>query len=498
MKVRTLVLIFILILAPQICIHLPLYADRGSIPFEENVQIFEPNQRAMIAWNGYEEILLLTTDLHASESTKVLEVIPLPSEPVVKEGDMEVFKKATDLINKHLQKQARLSRSRTKVKGKEAEEMEPAGEITFHEKIGAHDISVAHVLNSHGFIDWVDKYLKSAGVENPKIPEELKTVISEYLEEGFGWFVFDVVQLEKKPKTNEAIQYRFRTGFLYYPLKITRTEEGHTTIDLLILTPFSHHYNAGIPSEKIYESFPPIELTRKELSNLNNEMYELFMPPKKRKYRPFIFIWTIRDKLSSFKADLIVKGQKNVELMNAVEKGNMVTVKNLIDAGVAVNATKYEGSTALMSAAGSGHAEIVKLLLDVGAYVNARDRHGNTALTESMQNGHPEIAKLLIEEGANVNIRDNEGATALMLASQEGNTLIAKLLIEAGAEVNAKDKDGCTALMVASQYGYTEVAKLLIEGGADIDLRDKRGHIALWWAYQFGHTEVLQLIRKAM
>ena len=121
------------------------------------------------------------------ESTKVLEVIPLPSGPVVKEGDIEVFQKATYIINKKLAKSAKLSRSRSKgEKEGEAEKIEPAGEITFHEKIGAHDISVAHVLNSQGFIDWVDTYLKSAGVENPKIPEELKTVIAEYLEEGFG------------------------------------------------------------------------------------------------------------------------------------------------------------------------------------------------------------------------------------------------------------------------------------------------------------------------
>ena len=79
-----------------------LYADRGSIPFNPNVKIFEPNQRAMIAWNGEEEILLLTTDLRASAPTKVLEVIPLPSKPEVKRGDIEVFKRATALINKKI------------------------------------------------------------------------------------------------------------------------------------------------------------------------------------------------------------------------------------------------------------------------------------------------------------------------------------------------------------------------------------------------------------
>lgn len=52
--------------------------------------------------NGQEEILLLPTDLRASEATEVLEVIPLPSEPEVKKGDVEVFRRATTLINKKL------------------------------------------------------------------------------------------------------------------------------------------------------------------------------------------------------------------------------------------------------------------------------------------------------------------------------------------------------------------------------------------------------------
>ena len=86
MKTRSFILISILILAVLMCIHLPLFADKGSTPFEPEVQLFEPNQRALITWNRCEEILLLTTDPHASASTNVLEVITLPSEPIVKVG----------------------------------------------------------------------------------------------------------------------------------------------------------------------------------------------------------------------------------------------------------------------------------------------------------------------------------------------------------------------------------------------------------------------------
>ena len=114
-----------------------LCADRGSIPFNHGVQIFEPVQRALIAWNGEEEILLLSTDLRTSEPTKVLEVLPLPAEPKVTKGDTEVFRRATALINRKLMEQARAD-----AKAKRESTVTPAGEVTFHERIGAHDISV--------------------------------------------------------------------------------------------------------------------------------------------------------------------------------------------------------------------------------------------------------------------------------------------------------------------------------------------------------------------
>ena len=77
-------------------------ADMGSIPFKLGVSIFEPNQRALIAYDGREQILILSTDLRASEPTKVLEVIPFPSEPEVKNGNNEVFAKADELIIRKL------------------------------------------------------------------------------------------------------------------------------------------------------------------------------------------------------------------------------------------------------------------------------------------------------------------------------------------------------------------------------------------------------------
>ena len=277
-----------------------LNADRGSIPFRPDVKIFEPTQRAMIAWNGEEEILLLTTDMKASDPTEVMEVLPLPNEPVVKKGDIETFGKATHLINKKIRQQSIIMSKRN---GGKERTIKPAGEITFHKKIGAHDISVAHVLNKDGFILWVENYLDSLGVENPDIPEGLKNVVGKYLEEKFTWFVFDIVSLDKELKTNDAIQYRFKTDFLYYPIKIMSTEEGYTSMDFLILTPMLLADFPGIPIEKVKLKHQPISVTPDEVRNLNEEMSGILDGTKDMKLR----IWEIKGKISSFTEDLIAR-----------------------------------------------------------------------------------------------------------------------------------------------------------------------------------------------
>jgi len=175
--------------------------------------------------------------------------------------------------------------------------------VTFHEKIGPHDISVTRVLDSAGFVRWVETYLKSAGVANPTIPAPMKQVVEEYLADKFSWFVFDVVSLDETLKTNDAIQYRFATTSLFYPLRITRTGEGETAIELLVLTPKLLSGFPGILIERVQLLHEPIAITSNELRSLSQEMDDLLGNRDDMKLR----IWRIDGKLSSFEQDLIAR-----------------------------------------------------------------------------------------------------------------------------------------------------------------------------------------------
>ncbi|MGB3479701.1 MAG: DUF2330 domain-containing protein [bacterium] len=294
MKIKTSVsIILFTLLFPALC-----FGNRGMIPVNPNIIIFEPTQRAMIAWDGTREILLLSTDLSASDSTLLLEVLPLPSEPEVKKGDLETFRKATDLINSKLRAAAMFSKRNG---DGESHAKTPGGEVTFHEKIGAHDISVTHLLDADGFIDWVRDYLKTLDIEEDVISETMKGLIEEYVKDDFTWFVFDVVTLGTETVTNEPIQYAFKTDKLYYPLKITQTGEGYTSIELMILTPQLLRNFPGLPINKIHLPHDPITITNDELKDLNKDMFELLGKLEEMRLR----IWEIEGELKSFDEDLI-------------------------------------------------------------------------------------------------------------------------------------------------------------------------------------------------
>ena len=289
-----------LVLGALLCPASVARGDRGSIPFNPQVKVFEPNQRAMIAWNGTEEILLLSTDLKASAPTKVLEVLPLPTEPKVKKGSLKTFETATRIINRHLAvRYARVTRGR----GGKSLAPPPAGEVTFHKKIGPHEISVTRVLRGDGFVDWVEKYLNKQGVEKVVIDEKFKAIVDGYIRDKFVWFVFDVVELGPNVKTIEPIQYRFKTDYLFYPLRITMLDQGHTTIDLIVLTPRLLRTFPGLDVRRVKLKHQPIAISAAELASISKEMYEMLG----RRRSTALRIWQCAGALSSFDKDLIAR-----------------------------------------------------------------------------------------------------------------------------------------------------------------------------------------------
>lgn len=279
-------------------------ADMGSIPFKKGVRIFEPKQDAIIAWNGKEQLLYLQTTLSASEDTKVLEVMPLPNKPTVEASDAGVFKRCAFLLPRP---PARKSHGMGAF-GVLPEE--PAGKVVERKMIGAHDLRTVELLDSRRFSEWVAKEF-SEGDNQLDVPEPLLTVIDQYAKDGFKWFLFDVIEVRKETAKKTPLRIRFKTDYLYYPMRITRTEKGQTTVSLSVLTNilFNKEDCIGISRDSIKVPAKPREITGTKLHWIDPPLFELLGSSQKTKIRS----WEISGQIDSFQKDLLIRNPATVK-----------------------------------------------------------------------------------------------------------------------------------------------------------------------------------------
>lgn len=201
-------------------------ADRGMV-VPGGVSVYEPGQKAIIAWDGENEVLILSTDVWASENTWVLELIPLPSQPASPEAgsfdsfviiESMLFNFTADTYGRH---------------GLGAPDGAPL-EILFQENIGAHHITVLKVSTASQLIDFAENLLaENAGEVSWSRLENLAAV---YLQREMNYWVLDIIDLSDRWKSVQPIIYTFKSDYLYFPLEISSLASGTTDITLFTLT----------------------------------------------------------------------------------------------------------------------------------------------------------------------------------------------------------------------------------------------------------------------
>lgn len=135
----------------------------------------------------------------------------------------------------------------------------------------------------------------------------------------------------------------------------------------------------------------------------------------------------------------------STKLQVEADRGNVQTVKELLDQGDQISETDFRGWTALHYAARAGQDTVVKLLLNKGADINAQGGKGETPLLMAAYNCHERVVRVILEKEADFAIKGKidsgkySGAwmTPLLIAS--GNRCDATIfrdLLNAGADPN--------------------------------------------------------------
>lgn len=151
--------------------------------------------------------------------------------------------------------------------------------------------------------------------------------------------------------------------------------------------------------------------------------------------------------------------QNLVNLVAAIESGDLLQVKRLVDVGVELNKCPpgLGSLPPLGYAVAYGCVKIVQTLLSAGAYPHD---YILVQLQPNSEKNTLQILSLLVDAGINVNFKLEED-TLLMKAAGRGELVLIKLLLEAGADVNQTNQFGECALMFAAYAGWQEVYEYL-------------------------------------
>ena len=294
----------LLIILP-LFVHLPItYADRGGFsPIGERVS--ESGQKAIIAWNGTHEILILSTDVSSSNESEVVEIMPLPSNPAVSKGEIQSFLKVEELVNTYLA----IASSRFYLSGREhkggEEQTAPKITMTFQEIIGVHYLTVVMAEEASELIQWLENFLEKEGY-NKTLPYNIEELLSYYMQNEINFFAIDIIKTNATVRTIDPLIYGFKSSKLYYPLRISTLFSGYTDASLFTITD-----NALNDVSLVKEGFlkkVQFQIKQETLAEISSNITQLFSS------NPYLCYFRFSGPLTRFKGDVLAVSQSGPNL----------------------------------------------------------------------------------------------------------------------------------------------------------------------------------------
>ncbi len=206
----------------------PAHGDMGAIVPVDDVFLEETVQRAIIAHDGFEQILILSTGLKTEEPVPVVRIIPFPAEPRVFEIEDDIFASLREISEKHRLRYLVFYRGET---------TEEPLTITDFITIGAHSITVVKANDADILVDWTIEFLEENGLPGyiPD-PERFRDIVEGYIMRDIPYFVFDLVRMEDAEEEVHPVGYAFETRNFFYPVEISYLFDDFGGIELFIIS----------------------------------------------------------------------------------------------------------------------------------------------------------------------------------------------------------------------------------------------------------------------
>ena len=187
------------------------------------------------------------------------------------------------------------------------------------------------------------------------------------------------------------------------------------------------------------------------------------------------------------------KPRNTPPIFDAVKKGDVSRVKQLLAKGEKPNRQREDGFFLLYLAVDSRNRELTKLLIDKGANLDARsdayETPSGTALDAAIRNGDREMTELLLSSGAKA---ANISPYTLNALAAGGDIEFLKLLQEHGADLLGRDAQGNQPIHRAA--GNLEMLRHLVDQGADPLATNDIGNQPIQEAVKTGNPETVTFL----
>ncbi len=188
--------------------------------------------------------------------------------------------------------------------------------------------------------------------------------------------------------------------------------------------------------------------------------------------------------------------------MTAAGEGDVALVRQLLDAGLAVDERDSGGVTALLAAVRDDRRAVAVLLLERGADVNAVAENRDTPWLLAGASGRAELLQIMVSHRPDLALLNRFGGTALIPACERGHVDAVRVLLTTAIDVDHVNNLGWTCLLELVILGdggpaHQAIARLILGAGANPNLADRAGVSPVQHARRQGQRAIEALLMAA-
>jgi len=237
-------------------------------------QIFAEQQNAIILYDSdrKRQTTILQTNVRTSRPGKGVFFMPLPGKPKTSLADPKILERTLALAQAKSLTYGKLRDFLALTIGPEWGPVDYRRGITVtaHKPFLDHDVTVVKLESLSVFRSWMFRFLAEKNLGTEFDFGKLEAVASQYFEDGFRYFLFDVVKLGAETRTTKPLVIDFPSHQIYLPLRVNTLYSGATDLNVFLFT------NVSFPSERFaqlgFAASESVGLSEPDLDHVGREV----------------------------------------------------------------------------------------------------------------------------------------------------------------------------------------------------------------------------------